>query len=314
MLKPGQTATFTVKVTAAQAGDEALTLHLGTGGGGGSIPVIIRSLVPLSPSGGSFSGTLTGGGDTGVVGQGLTYQFNVTGNKPSLNLGLQLADSGYNLNGFLIDPNGQPLDMQSSVALDASETFQGYGRTMQFFRKTPQAGLWTLVLNVFGPVDGTRFSEPFTGSISFAAPSVSSSGIPDSPGTALPAGKPVTATIKITNTGNSRKDFFADARLNGRVPQELLGADVNNVALPLSLFAQPNWLVPPGTNALTVAAQGTAPITMDLAWNFGAPDFEGVSFGNNSVATLKAPEVAPGFFFGFPEATGPFTTPPPPRR
>jgi hypothetical protein len=82
----------------------------------------------------------------------------------------------------------------------------------------------------------------------------------------------------------------------------------NNVALPLSLFAQPNWLVPPGTNALTVAAQGTAPITMDSSWTFGDPDFEGVSFGNNSVGILKAPEIAPGFFFGTPEATGPFTT------
>ena len=309
-LKPGQTATFTVKVTAGQAGDEALSLHLGTGSGDdGSIPVIVRSLVPLSPSGGSFSGMLTGSPDTGNAGQEFTYQFNVTGNRPLLNLGLQLADSGYNLNGFLIDPNGQPLDAQSSEVFDASDNFQGFGPTMQFFHTNPQAGLWTLVLNVVGPGDGTRLSEPFTGSISFAAPSVSSSGIPNSPGTVLPAGKPVTATIKITNTGNSRKDFFADARLNGQVPQELLGSDVNEVALPLSLSAQPNWLVPPGTTALTVAAQGTAPITMDSSWAFGDPDFEGVSFGNNSVATLKAPEVAPGFFFGIPEATGPFTTP-----
>ena len=32
-------------------------------------------------------------------------------------------------------------------------------------------------------------------------------------------------------------------------------------------------------------------------------------FGNNSVAALAAPEVAPGFFFGLPEATGPFAAP-----
>ena len=309
-LKPGQTAMFTVRVTAGQAGDEALTLHLGTGSGDDvSIPVLIRSLVPLGPGGGSFSGTLTGGGATGNAGQGFTYQFKVTGNQPSLNVGVQLAHSGYNLNGFLVDPNGQPVDAQSSAAFDASDNFLGFGPAMQFFRTDPQAGLWTLVLNVAGPGDGAHLSEPFTGSISFAAPTVSSSGIPNSPSTVLPAGQPVTATITVTNTGNSRKDFFADARLNGQVPQELLGADVNNVPLPLSLFAQPNWLVPPGTNALTVAAQATAPITMDSSWAFGDPDFPGVSIGNNSVATLTAPEVAPGFFFGIPEATGPFTTP-----
>jgi subtilisin family serine protease len=308
-LAPGQSGTFQVTLTAGQAGDEALKLHLGTGSStDGSIPIVLRALVPLTSSGGSFTGTLTGGGATGNAGQEFTYQFKVTGSKPSLNLGVRLADNNYNLNGFLVDPNGEPLDAQSTAAFDASENFLGFGPTMQFFQRSPANGLWTLVLNVAGPGDGGHLSEPFTGNISFAAPPVSSSGIPNSPSTVLPAGQPVTATITVTNTGNSRKDFFADARLNGRVPQELLGSDVNNVALPLSLFAQPNWLVPPGTDALTVAAQATAPITMDVSWAFGDPDFLGASSGNNSVATLAAPQVAPGFFFGIPEATGPFTT------
>jgi subtilisin family serine protease len=309
-LAPGQTGSFTVKVTAGQAGDEGLKLYLGTGGGSdGSIPVIIRSLVPLSSSGGTFNGTLTGGGATGNAGQVFTYQFKMQGNKPSLNVGIQLADNNYNLNGFLVDPNGEPLDAQSTGAFDANDNFLGFGPTMQFFQTSPANGLWTLVLNVGGPGDGAHLSEPFTGSISFAAPSVGSSGIPNSANTVLPAGQPVTATITVTNTGNSRKDFFADARLNGRVPQELVGSDVNNVPLPLSLFAQPNWLVPTNTDSLIVAAQATAPIVMDASWAFGDPDVLGVSFGNNSVAALAAPQVAPGFFFGIPEATGPFTAP-----
>jgi hypothetical protein len=223
-LMPGQTAMFNVMVTADQAGDEALTLHLGTGNGDdGSIPVISRSLVPLSPSGGSFSGNLTGGGAAGNAGQEFTYQFNVMGNKPSLNVGVQLAHHGYNINGFLVDPHGQPLDIQSTAAFDANDNFLGFGPTLQFFHTSPTPGLWTLVLDVAGPGDGAHLSEPYSRTISFGAPSVSTSGIPNSPKRVLPAGQPVTATITVTNTGNTRKDFFADARLNGKVPQELLG-------------------------------------------------------------------------------------------
>ena len=47
---------------------------------------------------------------------------------------------------------------------------------------------------------------------------------------------------------------------------------------------------------------------MDVSWAFGDPDFLGLSSGDNSIATLTAPEIAPGFFFGIPEATGPFTS------
>ena len=109
----------------------------------------------------------------------------------------------------------------------------------------------------FAPVDGAHLSEPFTGAVCFTAPAVTSSGTPNSASTVLPAGVPVAATVTVSNTGNISKDYFADARLKGRVPQQLLGSDVNNVGLPLSLTAQPNWLVPTNTNLLTVAAPFT---------------------------------------------------------
>jgi subtilisin family serine protease len=306
-LAPGQTGTFHVTVTPALAGDESLSLHMGTGAStDGSIPIVLRALVPLGLGGGSFAGRLTGGGSTGLAGQSFTYQFRLPRGRPSLNLAFRLADPNYQLTGFLVDPNGQPLDVQSNAQFDANDNLLGFGRTMQFFRGNPAGGLWTVTLLVFGPVDGTHLSEPFNGAISFGAPQISSSGLPNSPRTVLPAGRPVTATIKVKNAGNIRKDFFADARLNGRIPQVLLGSDVNGVALPLSLFAQPNWLVPPGTDALTVLAQGTVPITMETSFQTGDPDVGGVSFGNAAVSTLTAPELAPSFYFGLPEATGPF--------
>jgi hypothetical protein len=306
-LAPGQTGTFRVNVTAGQPGDESLRLHLGTGGSDdGSIPITLRSLVATGGGGGTFSGNLTGGGSTGNAGQSFTYQFKVPSGKPSLNLGIRLADPGYQLTGYLVDPNGQPLDEQSNGVVNAGGNFAGFGPTMQFFQRSPSGGLWTVTLLVNGPVDGTRLSEPFAGSISFGAPLISSNGIPDSPRTVLPAGQPVTATIRVKNTGNINKDYFADARLNGRVPQVLLGSDTNNVGLPLSLSAQPNWFVPTNTNNVTVVAQGTVPITMETSYFSGDPDVGGVSFGNAAVSTVRAPELAPSFYFGLPEPTGPF--------
>ena len=104
-LAPGQTGTFHVNVTAGRAGDESLSLHFGTGGSDdGSIPITLRSLVPIGGGGGSFSGSLTGGGSTGNAGQSFTYQFRVPPGKPALNLGFRLADPGYQLTGYLVDP------------------------------------------------------------------------------------------------------------------------------------------------------------------------------------------------------------------
>ncbi len=270
-LAPGQSADFRVRTAPGAAGDESYRLHLGTGSStDGSIPVVVRSLVPLGYHGGTFSGELTGGGSTGNAGQSFTYQFRLPYGRPSLNVALQLADPGYNLNGFLVDPNGQPVDVQSTGQFDAQGNV-GFGPTMQFFRGHPQSGLWTVTLNVSGPVPGTHLSEPFRGNVTFAPVPVSASGVPSSHHARLKSGRPVTATIRVTNTGNIPKDFLVDPRLNRRVPQVLLGSDINNVGLPLSLTAQPNWLVPPGTNALATFAQGSIPITTETSFALATP-------------------------------------------
>ena len=96
-LAPGQSGTFQVTVTAGQAGDEALKLHLGTGGStDGSIPIILRALVPITSSGGSFSGTLTGGGATrSTPARSSPTSSTCRRDKPSLNVGVQLADPDY---------------------------------------------------------------------------------------------------------------------------------------------------------------------------------------------------------------------------
>jgi hypothetical protein len=304
-LSPGKSGTLDVHVTAGPPGDEAMSLHLGTGGGDdGSIPIVLRSLVPLTKSGGSFGGALTGGAANGDAGQSLGYQFEVGGGKKSLDVRVALADPGYDVEGFLVDPRGQPVDVQSTAAFDANDSFLGFGPAMQFFRDRPRSGLWTLILLDAGPGDGAHLSEPFTGTVSFDEPTITSSGLPTGSKTVLQAGHPVTATVTVTNTGTVRKDFFVDPRLDGLVQQQLLGVGTTGVPLPLS--SPPTWLVPTGTDRLVVSGQGTVPIVMDASAAAGDPDVLGASGGTGSVATLSAPELAPGLFVTSPAATGPF--------
>jgi hypothetical protein len=326
-LAPGQSATFQVTVTAGQPGDEALSLHMGTGSRtDGAVPISLRALVPVTGGGGSFAGTFTGDGVPGTLGgagnpgtftagggQVLTYFFNVPAGEPSLNVGIKLHDSDYILEGSLIDPNGEPLDLQSTANNAIAP-----GQTMQFFHRAPQAGQWSVSLVTTGAVDGTHLSEPFTGTISFAAPAVAASGLPNSAGTVLKAGQPVTATIKVTNTGNAAKDFFADPRLNGLAPLQLLGSTVPNgqpatstmtVPEPLPGGITPHWVVPPDTSELIGVAQGTLPITFDMNSDDNDPEELGITIGNDSVATLITPEVAPGQEWAAPVPTCPCSTP-----
>jgi len=312
-LNPGQSATLHVDVRAANApGDHVSSLRLSTGGpDDGSLPIILRSLVPINArSGASFSGTLTGGADP-AVGQRLSYQFDVPDDEPSLNVAVRLRDPNYDVEAFLTDPDGEPLDIQSTTLFDPAGNPVGFGPDLQLFRRTPASGRWTFSLLVIGPIDGANLDEPFSATIDFTAPQVTSSGIPNSADTLLPKGKPVTASITIKNTGTVTKDFFADARLRGKVLQPLLGSGTANVSLPLPItapgFAPPQWLVPPGTRRLVVVAQGTAPIVGDLTALHGDPDVLGVQRPDNvSVAQLRDPEIAPGIFLGLPEAKGPF--------
>ena len=308
-LAPGQSGTFSVTVTAGQAGDEAFSLHMGTGSStDGAIPIVLRALVAVSGGGGSFAGTLTGdgspGGSTAADGQLLTYQFNVPAGEPSLNVGIALRDSDYVLEGALVAPDGQPLDLQSTV----NDVAFGPGPAMQFFRRTPAPGLWTVSVVIFAPIDGAHLSEPFTGTISFTPPKVTSSGLPDSRGTVLPAGKAVTATITVTNTSGIAKDFFADPRLNSLAHLTLLGTNVVGGASytqsqvstpePMPDSVNPHWLVPTDTSLLTITAHSTLPITFDINSDNNDPEELGVPSGDNSVAVAVAPEVAPRAVLG----------------
>src|SRR5262249_62107511 len=108
----------------------------------------------------------TGGGSPGLSGQTFTYQFRVPAKRPALNVAFHLADNNYEMLGALVDPHGQPLDEQLNTVFDANDNLLGFGRDMQFFKGSPEAGLWTLVVNELGPVNGQHLREPFTGAVS----------------------------------------------------------------------------------------------------------------------------------------------------
>jgi hypothetical protein len=326
-LAPGQSGTFQVTVTAGQPGDESFSLHLGTGSStDGAIPIVLRALVPISSAGGSFAGALTGGADSGAPGGGgpstgtagggqeLTYQFYVPPGEPSLNVGIQLRDSDYVLDGTIVSPFDQGLDLQSTA-----NNANSPGGTMQFFRRTPVPGLWTVSVVMLGAIDGAHLSEPFTGTVSFTAPSVKASGLPDSPRAVLPAGRPATATISVANTGNIAKDYFADPRLNTQAAVSLLGTDTvggtsftqANLAVPQPVpgNANPHFLVPTDTTKLVTTAQGTLPLSMDVNSDDNDPEVLAFSSGDNAVATFTSTEAAPGQEWIGIDPQGPFSAP-----
>jgi hypothetical protein len=306
-LQPGQTAGFDVRVTTpAQAGDVDGSFVLDNGTDRVTAPIILRSLVPMSASGGVFSGAVQGGnGRSANNSQQVSFQFDVPRNRPALNVALSLQDPNYRVIGFLVDPSGEPLDIESDAILSPTGVLLSLGTQMQFFQHDPRAGRWTLVIRLSRSIDGARFVEPFSGRISFDRAQVEASGVPNSAATTLPAGQPVTATLKVVNTGSTNESFFVDARLNQVGSLALLGQGATGFALPL--VTTPAFLVPPGTDRLTVVAQSSVPIVMDIQPSFGQPTPLGVSLANNfAVAEDVAPQVGPGFWFAIPEELGPF--------
>jgi hypothetical protein len=290
----------------AEAGDSSARLVLGTGSDtDGSIPVTVRSLVPLDARGGTFQAVLTGGnGRDTFGGQTTTFQFDVPSGRDALNLAVQLRDPDYDVTALLVDPDGEPLDVQSTTPLLEGGPV-AFTDTIQLSQRSPRAGRWTCVLVLSPPVTGEFLQEPLHGAIDFAAAPITAQGLPKSG--RLPAGQPVTATIQVTNDGVSQKMFFASARLEQRDLIALLGLNPTEVELPLvGSDTQPAFLVPTNSDALVMLADSTVPIQMDAVATFGSPDVEGQSSGTEVVLAHTGRPVAAGAWFALPTTVGPF--------
>jgi hypothetical protein len=331
ILPPGHSATFTVTThTPGAPGDSDQEVVFPAPGGtttlAGAIPVSLRALVPLHASGGSFSGVLTGGnGRFGAPGQTLNYQFDVPAGLHEMQLGLRIANPSTNLEGVLVDPYGQPINVQTMAAHVNSTTGlpDVYTGTMQFFRRDPVAGRWLFVLLINNTIGGSSTTQTFHATIAFNGVQLLTRGIPNNKDRVISPSKPILAAIELENTGLATKDFFLDPRLATTALVPLQAPDSYSVTLPITSSQQlPPFVVPSEVTALTITAHAPSPVAFDAAQSSGTPPFGGTGspdIYHSSGPTLdpllgeyaatvvvRAPEVAPGVWQTAPEELGPF--------
>jgi len=313
-LSPGQSATITADfLMPSEPGDTAPAIRFADSAAASAaslsqIPLSLRTLIPMGPTGGSFTGTLTGGNGRAGVGPYQTYEFDVPLGVHNMSLNFQIPDNGYLLEGVLVDPNG----MQLSVAPNL-DPFGDPQFAMSMFRYNPQPGRWRFTLITNFTVSGNQTSLPFTARIGFNTAEVSASGLPNSPTRMLSAsGKPVTVQVQVTNTGAVTAAYFADARLSGLGVTPLAQqACAATATLPgtCGLFDLPTEV-----SSISFFAQSTAPINMDafndVGYNVGGtgnPDIFAKSVGADAVlASLSEPEVPWGAWIAVPALVGPY--------
>ncbi|HEX4224193.1 MAG TPA: hypothetical protein VHZ97_17625, partial [Pseudonocardiaceae bacterium] len=314
-LAPGQASQVTVtEKTPATPGDASGSLVLDAGAAGQtSVPIVLRGLVSAAGSG-AFTGTLTGGnGRQSDLGQENFYQIDVPAGKRDLDANVALTnDVGDSVVAFLIDPQGNVVATGNNAlttAYDPAARNATQHNVLQtdLYARNPRPGRWTLAINFVGAIVGDELSQPFTGNLTFNKVDVKAAGLPDSPATTLPAGKPVTVQIAVHNTGNAPEDYFLDPRLSGLSNLKLAGiSPISNVALPFpGGNSTPAWLVPSETVGAAVVATATLPVTFDYGPFAGDPDLPPLVTGKTAVGATTGNPLPAGAWAADPAEIGP---------
>ena len=314
-LAPGKSATVSYsQPTPASPGDgtSSLVLNAGTGGQT-SIPVTTRSLVQPT-KGGTFNGTLTGGnGRQPDLGQANFYQFDVPKGQRDLDAGVGLTnDPGDGIIAILINPEHQAVGFGTNRIASAFNPATGAAtvtplKNASIYRRNPEPGRWTLVVNFAGPIVGNEVSQPFHGSVTLNKVDVRASGLPN--GATLAAGKPVTANVRVHNTGAAPENFFVDPRLNTRAEVTLAAAQpATGFPLPMPGSAgSPAWLVPSETDQVSASASATEKMLFDWGPINGDPDLVS-TVGTKAESRFSSRSVTQGLWAADPAVFG--VTPP----
>ena len=328
-LAPGASRTVTVSArTPSAPGDQSAALVLSAPfGRQTSVPINLRSLVPLGGGSGTFSTPVTGGnGRGGAPAVTKFYQFDVRAKQPALDVQTTASAGAVdNYNLFLVDPSGETVGHASNrlvVGMDSSGPVTVIERGARAHVLNPAPGRWTLVAAFANPVAGTALSTTFSGTVRLAAIKTVATGVPDSARTTLPAGKARVAKVTVRNDGTAPETYFVDPRLNSSTTIQLPSyTPSSNLPLPFgpASTATPQWIVPTETSALVASAEATTPVTFDWApyvGNLGGalngdPDLGATNTGNTASGSWTGSPVTPGDWEIDPAVIGPFTAPTP---
>jgi hypothetical protein len=314
-LAPGESASVTAEFSMPdEPGDTAAALRFdhspdAASAGLPEIPVTLRTLIPTGPTGGNFTGTLTGGNGRAGAGPTQTFAFDVPNGIDNMSLSLEISDNGYLLEGYLVDPNGMELSVEPNQ--DPQNGSAQFG--LQLFHNNPQPGRWKFVLLQNFTSSGNQTSLPFTARIGFNTARISAPKLPNAASDTLSASGPaVTIPISVTNTGATTQLYFADARLSTLSVNQLTEQGCSKIkTLPGACGL---YLLPTQVSTALFLAESIVPITMD-AFNdagsgvgaTGSPDIFAKTVTPGTVAaTISEPEVPYSFWFVSPSLVGPY--------
>jgi hypothetical protein len=313
LVEPGQSQQVTVSATIPGApGDSSGSIVVSSADSGStSIAVTLRGLIDVSGGSGTFGGTMTGGnGRANGEGQQQYYEFSVPQGVTDITANVSLTnDPSDPLGLYLVSPDGDTLGFGQN-SLDALPSLSATAYALD-----PDPGTWTLIVDFAEPAEGDELAQQYTGSVQLDGVHVSAAGLPDSATTTLPAGKPVTVPVSVTNNGAAPELVFTDGRLNTSktYPLEPVAPSLFSVPLPNN-ESNPVFIVPTQTSSVTVA-QTSSPGAMFTISPFpGDPDIAssgpgaGQLCGDTARVSYAPPggQVTAGAWGAAPSECGPY--------